>query len=110
MREEIQENVSVRFRDTGREVRNRALTVVSIIMLAVAGISIYMVKAYLPTVGLLLLWAFGFFVVLGMLTALVAFVKWLGRGLCCKKSGRDAMDVKAHLPVQLRQPLQTGWR
>ncbi len=31
-------------------------------------------------------------------------------GLCCKKSGRDAMDVKAHLPVQLRPPLQTGWR
>jgi len=30
--------------------------------------------------------------------------------LCCKKSGSDAMDVKAHLPVQLRQPLQTGWR
>jgi hypothetical protein len=22
-------------------------------------------------------------------------------GLCCKKSGRDARDVKAHLPVQL---------
>ncbi len=31
-------------------------------------------------------------------------------GLCCKKSGRDAMDAKAHLPVQLRQPLQTGGR
>jgi len=31
-------------------------------------------------------------------------------GLCCKKSGRDAMDVKAHLPVQLRPLLQTGWR
>ena len=30
--------------------------------------------------------------------------------LCCKKSGRDAMDVKAHLPVQLRPPLQIGWR
>jgi 3-phenylpropionate/trans-cinnamate dioxygenase ferredoxin reductase subunit len=31
-----------------------------------------------------------------------------GIRLCCKNSGRDAMDVKAHLPVQLRLPLQTG--
>ncbi len=30
--------------------------------------------------------------------------------LCCKKSGKDAMEVKAHLPVQLRPPLQTGGR
>ena len=43
-------------------------------------------------------------------TATVAMVlNGLG-WLCCKKSGSDAMDVKAHLPVQLRQPLQTSWR
>ncbi len=31
------------------------------------------------------------------------------RGLCCKNSGRDAMNVKTHLPVELRPPPQTGW-
>jgi hypothetical protein len=41
---------------------------------------------------------------------IVSFLEWLAGRLCCKKSGRDAMDVKAHLPVQLRRPLQTGWR
>ena len=30
--------------------------------------------------------------------------------LCCKKSGRNAIGVQPHLPVQLRQPLQTGER
>src|SRR5438128_2051462 len=42
-------------------------------------------------------------------TDVVALMDALER-LCCKKSGSDAMDVKAHLPVQLRPPLQTGWR
>ncbi len=31
-------------------------------------------------------------------------------GLCCKKSERNAGGVQSHVPVQLRQPLQTGWR
>src|SRR5260221_9568105 len=30
--------------------------------------------------------------------------------LCCKKSERNAGGVQSHVPVQLRQPLQTGWR
>jgi hypothetical protein len=31
-------------------------------------------------------------------------------GLCCKKAGRNVMDVKAHLSVQLRPLLQTSRR
>src|SRR5258708_34727440 len=33
-----------------------------------------------------------------------------GKRLCCKKSERNAGGVQSHVPVQLRQPLQTGWR
>jgi hypothetical protein len=31
-------------------------------------------------------------------------------GLCCKKSEGNAGGVQSHVPVQLRQPLQTGWQ
>ena len=31
-------------------------------------------------------------------------------GLCCKNSRRNIMGVWPHLLVQLRRPLQTGWR
>src|SRR5258708_7136156 len=30
--------------------------------------------------------------------------------LCCKKYEENAEEVKSQFPVQLRQPLQTGWR
>jgi hypothetical protein len=41
---------------------------------------------------------------------LFPYQTWAHKGAVLQKSERNAGGVKSHFPVQLRQPLQTGWQ